>query len=164
MTSRSARLGQADKETKRREERGHEVWQVGWEESCRPHEGTRRRSAVPHAHPAYRHPTLASQEVGFPAHHSPAVNEARQPIHTSRPLPADRPVARVAVSSSPAAPALIGCTHQHQLNKSGVQSMGLASPPLRAKLAETPAAHKKEEPPPRTDDAVPFSPLDEGRG
>ena len=35
-----------------------------------------------------------------------AVNEARQPIHTSRSLPSDRPVTRGAVSFCPAAAAL----------------------------------------------------------
>ena len=61
--------------------------------------------ALPHLMPIRR--TLST----------PAVNEARQPIHTSRSLPADRPVAREAVSSCPAAPALIGCTHQHQFKR-----------------------------------------------
>ena len=89
-----------ERDERRRGMLGHEVWPVGWEGS--------RSAALCRT---YAHPPYIS---------TPAVNQARQPIHTSRSLPSDRPVARGRrIIKESAAPALIGCTHQHQLNRSG---------------------------------------------
>ena len=75
------------------------MWPVGWEES---------RSAA-HFSPCALRRTFST----------PSGQQGSNCIHTSRSLPSNRPVTRGAVSFCPAAPALIGCTHQHQLNKSG---------------------------------------------
>jgi hypothetical protein len=65
-----------DKRDKRSEKArgqwGHELWPVGWEESCRPHAGTRRRTFrhAPSDVHLIRHPGSKAQIASTP--HDPS--------------------------------------------------------------------------------------------